>query len=138
MDLCSFNRNIYTHFWKPNFIILGRKGWGPNISGCKKYNRRFKFQNSRWEMHGPLNRYTETQYSDQIRLLYIYITLPHFFSFSVHHSCTKNGHPVQRNSSCKLSFHHVIAMDESNKSAEDGTTHVIYASTWKSQFVHFV
>ena len=84
-------------------------------------------------MHGPLNRYTETQYSDQIKLLYIFITLQHFFSFSVHHSCTKNGHPVQRNSSCKLSFHHVIAMDkgseESNKSAEDGTTHVIYAST---------
>lgn len=66
-----------------------------------------------------------------IKLGYFIFTLLFriFFSFSVHHSCTKNGHPVQRNSSCKLSFHHVIAMDESNKSAEDGTTHVIYAST---------
>ena len=77
----SFNRKIYTRFWKPNFIILARKGWGPNISGCKKYNGRFKFQNSRLEMHGPLNCYTETQYSDQIKLLYIYITLQHFFLF---------------------------------------------------------
>lgn len=68
-----------------------------------------------------------------IKLGYFIFTLLFSIFFSVHHSCTKNGHPVQRNSSCKLSFHHVIAMDkgseESNKSAEDGTTHVIYAST---------